>query len=253
MAKCCKVITPVCDKYTPSLSGLVFGAGKQVQCPGVKQQSGQTFNCDKLVWVNEIKKDGPNKGKLFISCDKGTKDEPKEGCGYWGKLATWDQEMQLTGVEENDYYQGLRKRATARVPDGPILFPGHETVNLQDTMRVPDNQADIDALDKRLHEWIQAVEKLEINMESFKWGETTYTNNLLQGLDLLREETNTLFKNINDTIADHVTKEEFDALSKEVAGCINYLKEYKATTAPPPKKQRTSKKYVPVDSDAESE
>jgi hypothetical protein len=105
---------------------------RQVTCPGIvsdpttKKIIGP---CEKLVWLNKVKKDGPNKDKTFVSCSN--VDENKQpilddpGCGYfgWAEQEFVDGVPHIVGWREYEWYNKFKRpRATTSsvVPDTPI-------------------------------------------------------------------------------------------------------------------------------------
>lgn len=116
---------------------------KQVQCPGVfKEGNKQGVPCEKLVWLNKVKKDGPNKDKTFVSC--ADKDENKEpiledpGCGYfgWAEQEFVDGVPHIVGWREYEWYNKFKRpRSTTSsiVPDTPIQVAKRPKVNPEDS------------------------------------------------------------------------------------------------------------------------
>lgn len=116
---------------------------RQVTCPGVVSDTVTKKiigPCTKLVWLNKVKKDGPNKDKTFVSC--ADKDEDKQpilddpGCGYfgWAEQEFVDGVPHIVGWREYEWYNKFkrpRSTTSSTVPDTPIQIAKRPKVSVQ--------------------------------------------------------------------------------------------------------------------------
>ncbi len=117
---------------------------RQVTCPGIVSDPTTkkiVGPCEKLVWLNKVKKDGPNKDKTFVSCSN--VDENKEpilddpGCGYfgWAEQEFVDGVPHIVGWREYEWYNKFKRpRSTTSsiVPDTPIQVAKRPKTNTED-------------------------------------------------------------------------------------------------------------------------
>lgn len=99
--------------------------GDQVPCPGTRfnPETRRTETCPMSVWINRVKKDGPNYDKMMLICDK-----EKGGCGYFGFLAF--EKGKFIGMEEGVWNASKRKAAMSTVPNTKLVPNKSDIVDL---------------------------------------------------------------------------------------------------------------------------
>jgi hypothetical protein len=113
------ITIPVTEGEFPMLYNVFLREGIQTECPGAyyDKETKTTKKCDKRVWINRVKKEGPNMNKLFMSCFK-----DKDGCGYFATIESSDAQGKPLTIKEGKWNSGNRKHCgTTQIPTESIL------------------------------------------------------------------------------------------------------------------------------------
>lgn len=112
-------IVTITEDAFPMLFNVLLREGIQVECPGAmyNKETKTTSKCTQRVWINRVKKEGPNCNKLFLSCFK-----DKGGCGYFGTIESSDAQGKPLTIKEGKWNTSHRKHcSTTAVPTESIL------------------------------------------------------------------------------------------------------------------------------------